>query len=198
VGVFLSFQSVIGWASTTFTVSATVPTATSVSIVVDSINSTTNVFTTLPAGTTALSFDPMTFNATNNIYIPNVYYALNLSVAGGAGYPDTTFTYTEGNNPNGSNSGFGYKSTATFDKEVVGTNGATTETLLSQGKMRLIDLSGTHVAYTEIIGGYLRVYLGVWTGSTVAPADPTNGQPFSNGDAAGLYTGSLLVTSTVE
>jgi len=200
-GMFLGFQSVSVWAApTTFTVSATVPAATGISITVDSVNSTTNVFTQLPAGTTALSFDPMTFNTTNNIYVPDHYFALNFGVTGGAGTPDVTATYNEGSNPNGTTNGLGYKSTATFAKEVVGANGSTTETLLTAHgpKKRLIDLNAEHVAYTEVVGGYPRIYLGVWTGSTTAPADPTNGQPFSNGDAAGTYTGSLVVTAVVN
>jgi hypothetical protein len=199
-GLFVLLQSAAVWASTTtFTVSATVPTATGVSIGVDSVNATTNVFTALAAGTTALSFDPMTLNTTSNIYVPNVYYALNFGVTGGAGTPDVTVVYTEGANPNGTTNGLGYKATATFAKEVV-TGTSTTETITALGKKRLIDLTGTvgHEAYTNITGGYLRIYLGIWTGSTTAPADPTNGQPFTAGDAPGLYSGSLLVTSVVN
>jgi hypothetical protein len=187
-------------ATSTFTVSATVPDATGVSITVSSVNSTSNTFTTLPAGTTALSFDPMTFNTTNNIYLPNHYYALDFGVSGGAGTPDVTVTYNEGTNPNGSTNGLGVKSTATFAKETVGTGGSTTETFLTDHgpKKRLIDLSGEHVAFTELSGSFLRIYLGVWTGATTAPADPANGQPFTNGDAPGTYTGSLVVTSVVD
>jgi len=195
-GLFLLFQVAPVWAApTTFTVSATVPSATGVSISVASVNSATNVFTTLPAGTTALSFDPMSYNSTNNIYVPSVYYAINFSVSGGSGSPDVTVSYTEGSNPNGATNGLGYKSTATFAKET-----GTTETLLTAHgpKKRLIDLAGEHVAYTELANSYLRVYVGVWTGTTVAPADPTNGQPFSNADASGLYTGSLIFTSVVN
>jgi hypothetical protein len=200
-GAFVLCQVSTGWAApTTFTVSATVPAATGISISVASVNSTSNVFTTLASGTTALSFDPMTFNATTNIYVPNVYYALSFGVTNGSGTPDVTVTYSEGSNPNGSTNGLGYKSTATFAKEVVNTNGTTTETLLTAHgpKKRLIDLNGEHLTYTELAGGFPRIYLGIWTGSTTAPVDPSNGQPFSNSDAAGLYTGSLLVTAVVN
>jgi hypothetical protein len=200
-GLFVMLQAGTVWASiTTFTVSATVPTATGVSITVASVNSATNVFTTLASGTTALSFDPMTLNTTNNIYLPNKFYALNFGVSNGAGTPDVSVTYTEGANPNGATNGLGFKSTATFAKEVVSTTGATTETLLTAHgpKKRLIDLAAEHVTFTELAGGFLRIYLGVWTGSTVAPADPVNGKPFSNADAPGAYTGSLVVTAVVS
>jgi len=199
-GIFILFQSVPLWAApTTFTVSATVPDATGVGVTVSSVNSSTNAFTTEAAGTTALSFDPLTFNTTSNIYLPNHYFALDFAVSGGAGSPDVTVTYNEGSNPNGTTNGLGYKSTATFAKEV--SNGTTTtETFLTDHgpKKRLIDLSGEHVAYTEVTGGFLRIYLGVWTGSTTAPADPTNGQPFTAADGAGVYTGSLVVTAVVN
>jgi len=199
-GLFLMVQAAPVWAApTTFTVSATVPSATGIGVTVSSINSSTNAFTTEAAGTTALSFDPLTFNTTNNIYLPNHYFALDFAVSGGSGSPDVTVSYNEGSNPNGSTNGLGYKSTATFAKEV--SNGTTnTETFLTAHgpKKRLIDLSGEHVAYTEVTGGFLRIYLGVWTGSTTAPADPTNGQPFTTADGAGVYTGSLVVTAVVN
>jgi hypothetical protein len=197
--LFLFGQAVTSWAATTFTVSATVPVATGISIAVSSVNSTTNVFTTLPAGTTALSFDPMTFNTTNGIYLPNHYFALDFGTTGGAGTPDVTLTYNEGTNPNGTTNGLGFKTVATFAKEVVGSGGATTETITSLGKMRLIDLVGTHEPFTAISPGFLRIYLGIWTGNPSAvPPDPASGQPFTNGDAPGTYTGSLVVTAVVN
>jgi hypothetical protein len=197
-GLFLLFQAAPVWASTAFTVSATVPLATGISLVVDSVNSTgTPVFTQVTGAN--LSFDPMTFNTANNIYIPGVYYAINVASSSGSGLPDTTLTYTEGSNPNSgsaSQGGLGTKSTATFAQEL-----GNVETITSLGKKRLIDLTGTvgHQPYTSLAtGSYLRVYVGVWTGSTTAPADPSNGQPFSNADAAGTYTGTLTVTAVVN
>ena len=49
-GLFLLGQAATGWAATTFTVSATVPSATGISVAVSSVNSTTNVFTALASG----------------------------------------------------------------------------------------------------------------------------------------------------
>jgi hypothetical protein len=198
-GMFLLCQAGTVWASTAFTVSATVPLATGISIVVDSVNATgTPVFTQISGA--ALSFDAgagMTLN-TNNIYTPSVYYALNITTTGGAGVPDTTVTYAEGANPNGTSStqlGLGNKSVITF-------TGEPGELSTTYGKKRLIDLvSPVHVPYTylnSLGASYLRLYVGVWTGSTTAPADPANGQPFSNADAPGQYTGTLTVTSVVN
>ncbi len=194
-GLFLLFQAGTVWAATTttFTLSATVPVSTGISITVDSITTPGNVFTQEPAGTTALSFDPMAFDNTNKVYLPGVYYAINFGVAGGSGEPDVTFTYNEGTNPNGSSKGLGTKSSATFAEET--TSG---EVLLSAHgpKKMLINLSGEHVQYTELAAGsYLRVYLGICTGGS---NDPTGCAPFTNSDASGTYTGSLVTTATIN
>ena len=200
-GLLLLVQAGTGWASTAFTVSATVPTANSVNLVVDQVNASgTPVFT--PVTGTALSFDAgggMVYNTTNNIYLPSVYYAINVSAAGGGGLPDTTVTYAEGTNPNSGSStqgGLGQKATVTFAQEL-----GSVETITALGKKRLMDLTGSvgHEPYTSLAtGSYLRLYVGVWTGSTTAPADPSNGQPFSNADAPGQYTGTLTVTAVVN
>ncbi len=194
-GLFVLPQATSVWAQTTFTVSATIPDPpATISITVDSVNSSTNAFTQEPAGTTALSFDPMTFNTTFSIYLPDHYFALNIGVTGGSGEPDTTFTYNEGTNPNGSTKGFGTKSSATFAEET-----SSGETLLTAHgpKKMLINLNNEHVAYTELAtGSYLRVYLGVCTGNT--STDPAGCAPFSNADVAGEYTGSLVVTAVVN
>jgi hypothetical protein len=189
-------------ANTTFTVSATVPSASGVSISVDSVNATSNAFTQLPAGSTALSFDPMTFNTTYSVYLPSVYYALNFGVVSGSGEPDVTFTYNEGTNPNAGNSsnpnGLGHKASATFAQESSSATFGSGETLLpAHPKAMLANVQGTHVAYTELAAGsYLRVYLGICTGNT--STDPSGCQPFTNSDAAGTYTGSLVATATVN
>ena len=183
----------------TFTVKAQVPLSSSVGITVNSVNSTgTAIFT--PVSGTTLDFGTLTFNSTNQIYQPNHYFSIDVAPISGAGAPDTTITYTEGTNPNGTTNGLGMKTTATFDKEVYVNSTTNTETLLSEGKKRLIDLAtpGLHVPYTEVSGGWLRVYVGVWVGSTASPADPSNGQPFSNADQAGTYTGTLLISATVN
>jgi hypothetical protein len=203
-GLFLLCQAATGWAATTtFTVSATVPLATGISIAVSSVNATTNVFTTLAPGTTALSFDTMTLSPTLGIFLPDHYFALDFGVTGGAGAADLTLTYTEGNNPNnpgtGTN-GLGTKVTATFAKEVV-SGSTTTETIVAPtvtNKARLIDLSATHVPFSEFTGGFARVYLGVWTGATGTPSDPTTGKPFSTVDIPGSYSGSLAITAVVN
>ncbi len=181
--------------SQTFNVSAVVPAATGVSIVASSVNSTTNVFTTVLG--TSLSFDPMTFDTTNAIFVPNHYFAISVGPSGGGGSTSVTVKYTEGNNPNnvvgGSTHGLGYKSTATFVK-VVGT----TETVLATHGKKLLNSLTTQESVTsaEVGAGYFRLYLGVETDPTAA-GEPAGAEVFSGADKAGSYAGSLLITGTV-
>ncbi len=181
----------------TFTLSASVPPATSIAINAFSVNSTgTPIFTAVNG--LALSFGSLTFNATNGIYLPDHYFVVDLASQGGAGTPNVTLTYTEGANPNSSTggNGLGKKATATFVK-VAGT----TETgLTGHGPKKLLsDLSsGENIAASEITGGFLRVYLGIVTGDPNASfPDPSGAEVFSNADSGGTYDGTLLVSATL-
>ncbi|MBF0485669.1 MAG: hypothetical protein HQL16_04040 [Candidatus Omnitrophica bacterium] len=194
-GLFLLVQTQTAFAvsaTKTFGVSATVPLATGITINASSVNSTTHAFTAVTG--TALGFEPLAFNNTNSIWLPDHYFAIDVGTSGGAGVPTVIVTYVEGTNPNGTGHGLGWKSTLTFVK-VVGT----TETVLAaHGKKMLKDLSGETVASTELTGAYLRMYLGVVAKDPAAiPLDPATSEPFTNADAAGSYTGSLTVSATV-
>ena len=180
----------------TFTVSATIPPPSGVSITAFSINGTTNVWTAV-AGT-ALSFDPLTFNVPNQIYMPDHYFAVNAGPIAGAGSTDVTVSYTEGANPNtgagGSGHGLGWKSVATFAR----VNGTTETNLVAHGPKKLLkDLSGEHITPAELGTGTFRMYLGIELNPT-ATGEPANAEVFSAADRVGSYTGSLVVTATVS
>ena len=189
-------QAIVGPGVTkTFTVQATVPAATGADITVHSVNSVgTPIFT--PVTGTSLSFDPMTFNTANGIYLPNHYFAISVTPAGGAGNPNVSVNYTEGSNPNAAASahGLGWKSTATFVK----VTGPTTETVLpTHGKKLLKDIAGENINAPELGGGYLRVYLGIVTGDPNAqPPNPSGNEVFTNTDNPGAYGGTLTITTT--
>jgi hypothetical protein len=189
-------QAVPVWAQTalSLTVSATLPSATGLQLTVTPINATTGVAGVPSTSATTIPFGTLTFNSTNNIYLPANFYSVAIGTTGGAGTPIVNVTYAEGNNPNnpGTNTnGLGTKTTATF----VTVNGSGAETISSLGKKRLIDLTGTAGELSTIpSGSYEKVYVGIWTGSTASPADPSNGKPFSNLDVGGTYTGTLTFT----
>lgn len=185
----VAFQGVAGAVTTSFLVSATVPAATGASISAARVNAATNAFT--PVSGTNLSFDPLTFDATNGIYLPDHFFAIDVGSTGGAGVPDVTVSYTEGTNPNGTGLGLGWHAAATFVRV-----SATTETpLTAHGPKKLLkDLASEHITPAEITGGFLRIYTGIVTGDASTPA---GGVPFTNADAPGTYNGTLVVTATV-
>jgi hypothetical protein len=181
--------------SQTYTVSATVPAATSVSINASKVNSTTNVFT--PVTGTALSFDPLRFDTTNQIFMPEHYFAISAGPANGGGNTDVTVSYAEGSNPNavagGSGHGLGWKTSATFVK----VEGATETPLSSHGPKKLLkSLSSERITSTELGSGVFRMYVGVVTNPT-APGEPAGAEVISGADKTGSYTGSLVVSATV-
>ena len=206
-GLLLSLQAATGWASTAFTVSAAVPLATGVGFTVYQVNSATNAFTTLAAGTTALNFGTLTYTNVGTvatpsyIFLPTNYYALDIAVVGGAGAPTTSVTYTDASVPTGATSSLGYKGTVMFVKETytsATTNPAETA-IAGISKKRLIDLSSFSIPAADVTGGWLRAYIGIWDGNTTQTyLDPSNGVPFTAGDAAGSYTGTLTFTETVN
>jgi hypothetical protein len=174
---------------TSFLVSASIPAATGASIKASKVNSTTNVFTAVTG--TDLSFDPMTFNATNGVFLPDHFFAIDVGAVGGAGTPDVVVTYTEGANPNTGGKGLGWHAAATF----VRVEGTTEVPLTSHGPKKLLkDLSSEHVTIAETVGGFFRLYTGIVTGDA---STPTGGIPFTNADRPGAYNGTLVVTATV-
>ena len=181
--------------TTTYTVSASVPQATSVNMGATRVNSADNSRSAVSG--TALSFDPMTFNSANQIWLPDHYFAVDVTPGTGAGSTDVTLSYTEGANPNSGTSGhgLGWKSTATFMKVV----GSTETGLSGHGPKKMLkDLSGEHIVPSEVSGGFLRVYLGIVTKDSSQPIpDPAASEVFTNADHAGAYDGSLVITATV-
>jgi hypothetical protein len=182
----------------TFTVTASVPQATGVSISAARVDSSTNEFT--PVAGTTLNFNPLTFNSELGIWLPDHFFAVDVGAVGGAGAPDVTVTYTEGANPNDPDNGLGWKSTATF-VQVTGEGEDQTETALTaHGPKKLLkDVNGELINDTEIQGGFLRIYLGIVTNDPNATfPDPAGAENFTNEDAPGDYDGTLLVSATIS
>lgn len=189
----LSLSGVASALETKFTVSATVPNATGVSITPSSVDAASGEFTKLT--TTALSFDPLIYKPTLGVWLPDVYFAIDVGTTGGGGGTDVKVNYTEGANPNAPGHGLGWKSTATFMK-VVGT----TETQISgHPKKKLIDVVNENILPAEIAGGYLRMYLGIVSKDKNATIpDPSDSEPFTNVDKPGTYDGEFKVTATLQ
>jgi hypothetical protein len=147
---------------------------------------------------TLLSFDPLNYDALNGIWLPDHYFSLVITTAGGSGALDVTTTYTEGANPNSSTvrHGLGWKSTATFFTVL----GPLEVPLLLHGpKKALKSLTGEHFTSSELIGSNLKMYLGIVAKDPNATyLDPADTEVFTNQDLPGVYDGTLLITATVS
>ena len=196
--VFMVMQAgMVSAATRSFTLTASVPSATGVSINAASIAAATSTWTALASNATTMSFDTMTFNSTYGYWAPDHYFAVDVGTTGGSGNLTTVVTYTEGTNQNAATGGhgLGYKGIATFMK-VTGSGTSTTEaSIAAHGKKRLIDLTGETVTPAQVSGGWLRVYLGIATG---AAGEPTGAELFTNLDHSGAYTGTITFTSTIS
>ena len=188
-------------ATKTFTVSAEVEEASSFSISAFSVDPTTLQFTAVPG--LDLEFGILDLDPATGNYFPDHFFAIDVGPAGGVGNPNVTAVYTEGNNPNqgvGGN-GLGHKSTITFVK-VAGATGSQTETGIgATPKIRLIDSVGAPgagaVNKSQLIGGFLRMYVGIVTfNPTATYPDPANAETFTGADQHGIYDGTLVITAS--
>lgn len=177
----------------TYTVSATIPASSAVVINAFSVNSTSGTRTAV-AGT-ALSLDPLIYQPSLGIYLPDHYFIIESGLGTGAGNQNIVIKYTEGTNPNTPANGLGWKTVATFNK----VTGPTTEVAIAgHPKTMLKDLAGTGKTITpaQIGTGLLRMYVGAVTGDS-ALGEPTGSEVISNADRQGAYSGSIEITATV-
>ncbi len=183
-----------GFAATaTYTVSATVPASSAISINAFSVNSVSSVKSGITG--TALSFNPLVYQPSLGIYLPDHYFIIESGLGTGAGNQDITIVYTEGANPNTGGHGLGWKTVATFNK----VTGPSTEVAITGHPKRLLkDLTGAGINITpaQIGTSLLRMYVGAVTGDATL-GEPAGAEVISNADRQGDYNGQLAITATV-
>lgn len=195
LGLTFVFTTVTMADEVDFLVSATIPPASGVSIVATEVDAASNTFG--PA-VTELDFDPMAFNSQLGIWLPNHFFAVDVGVTGGAGSVDVTVTYAEGAKPVGQAHGLGFKTTATFVKVTGPQNNQTETELAAHGPKKLLkDIAGgEHITGPELLGGFLRVFVGIFPGDDQSIIG-AGGETFTNADKPGDYDGTLTITATV-
>lgn len=195
LGLTLVFPSANRADVVNFIVSATIPSASGVSIVATEVDSASNVF---GSTVTALNFDPMTFNSNLGIWLPDHFFAIDVGVTGGSGSADVQVKYTGGAKPNGQVKGLEFKATATFVKVTGPENNQVETELGNHGPKKLLNnlTSGEQFTGAELIGGFLRTYVGIFPGDDQAIIN-AGGEPFTNADLPGSYNGTLTITATV-
>ena len=190
-----SFASITG----TFASAASLPAATDVNFVVSNVtNGPPITFTQVGSGhATSLAWGTgdMQFDSSFRIWTGKYYYAIDLSPTDGVNpapgnYSSITFGYSGESNPSGQAAGAGLGQKAIFAP--VRVNGVV-ETGI--GGPTALKNAGSHatIVQADLAGGYLRVYVALYTGSP-AVADAV---PFSNGDIAGSYSGTFTITATL-
>ena len=182
-----------------FLVTVDVPQATGVSIVATRNQIVGGVEEFGPV-VTEFDFNPMTYDSLNGIYRSSYFYAIDVAATGGAGAPDVTVSYGSESSPVGQLAGLGSKSTITFSKVSGGPapEDQVDAVLASHGPTKLLSQiePGEAITNTELIGGFLRLRVGVFDGGDpVLVAD--GGEPFSNADVPGSYSGILTVSATI-
>ncbi|MEI6437820.1 MAG: hypothetical protein WCO69_03605 [Candidatus Omnitrophota bacterium] len=195
-GAFILVSTGLLWASTVFTITAAVPAATGVSITPATVieNPTTHaVISYTPLTGTNLTFGTMTYDTTNKIWTAPNYFGIDIANIG-AGSPNVTVAYAEGSKPVNQVNGLGYKATATFKKLVyVDATHNTESDYGTHAAKALKDVTSENITSAQTAGGWLRVYVGLSTGEAGKP-----GEPFTNADMSGTYTGTLTITATAS
>ena len=187
-----------------FGVTATVPAASSVSITATKRLGSND--SEVATGITSLDFNnsenKLNYDSDNGIWVSDYYFVIDVGLGGGAGNLTVTTVYSEGAGamPSGQTKGLGYKSTGDF-KKVVGPLGSQTESALSPGIKLLENLKGAgqSVGSSELTGGFFRLYIGLYDGSddSTGGLNDLGGEPFTNDDEPGSYTGTITITGTI-
>jgi len=182
-----------------YVVKVDVPQATGVSIVATRNQVVGGVEQFGPA-VTEFDFNPMSYDSQNGIYTSNYFYAIDVAATGGAGAPDVTVTYGSESSPAGQVKGLGSKSTITFSKVSGGPapKDQVDAVMAGHGPTKLLSQieSGEAITDTELIGGFLRMRVGVFDGANPSLVS-AGGEPFSNSDLPGAYSGILTVSATI-
>ena len=187
VFVVVAFCATNAWAvsSQTVTVNATVPTVTGgLTVTVSKVIGT--VFT--PA--TSISFGTLALDPVNHIFTTSdkSYYAVDVGVTDNSGTA-WTVTHTRNSLLSGVNS-LDSKVNVSFNKQT----SSTASTELS--KVSFGDSNSKAFTKATLLGGWLRIYYGIGTGSLVAPLDATGVTPIGLDTPAGTYSGSVTITLT--
>lgn len=127
----------------------------------------------------------------------NHYFAIDLSPAdangtpAAGGYNNVTFAYVDNLNPNGVGQGLGNRALLTAIKAVYVANAPADETVKLGGTPAALATPIT-IQGAAIVGGWLRVYVGLADGKVAGvPA-------FTNADKPGDYKGTLTITATLS
>lgn len=140
---------------------------------------------------------------TLNIFLPQFFWAVDVGSLG-AGNPDVQIQYVDQGNPNetagNGRAGLTKKGIVTAFRVEQSTNqqGQLVDNpvlLLSNIFNTFTGAGQTIQDQTQLVGGFLRLFVGISTG---ANTEPSGAEPFTALDAAGIYSGQLILTATFD
>jgi|GEM_PF-964468 len=200
-GFFLLTQVAGSWATTTnFSMKASLPKATASTMSVNSVVTggtvTAPTYTFTPVAGTALNW-ALAFDPVNGIYLPPNAFAIDVANAG-AGSADVNIKYAETTAIPNQLKGLGDKATADFRKVIYDatTVSKSAELVLAAHTKKVLKGLNETITKAESTGGWVRIYLGVADGKKPAIGSAI-GEPFTNADQGGDYTGTLTITTTL-
>ena len=182
----------------TFNIGVTVPQASDVSATLSKIDGKNTPATgdDTWANATALDFSPLVFNAANSTYSCQYYYAMDVGT-NGAGPWRIDHTVT-GDFANTGSTALGDSVVITCVKQTGTISAPITQSWLnSYGIATLASANGRSFTNTELDGGWLRLYYGIYNGAANGTADYVAGAvPITSSKSSGLHTGTVSVTLT--
>lgn len=142
-----------------------------------------------PETGTSLDFTT-TYDSDLGVYFGDQFFAIDVAPQG-AGQLNVLVQYTDTENPNGApndGSGLGIKGIATVVNADPATNDET-----ELAKEVLADINNTTIFASQLVGGFMRMYVGLATGDPLNN-EPADAVPFNAGDVPGFYRGTITLT----
>jgi len=135
--------------------------------------------------------EPMELND-DGIFLTGVYFAIDIAPVGGSWGSTSSidFSWTSGGNDLADHA-YANVFEAVWNPPIASVPQPPTEN--SIGVYRLDSISGGSLGYASFSGGWPRIYMGLSDG---APGEPAGVSPFTSSEAAGTYSGTLLVSYT--
>jgi len=203
-GVFAGWTTIAsaGTATFDFDVSAILPEASGFKCDVQYQPAAGGAWVANPGGT-ALAFgsleDPNNYGWYSSAFAQ--FFVCDMAPVGGVGIPSVTFSYANGNNPNGL-AGAPYNQRGGLEKKgiltvarVTGSGNNTTETTHAKGIFADIGPS-FDITAAQVYGGWVRLYFGLGFIPASGTIDPPNAEAFTGLDHHGTYDGTVTATVT--
>ncbi len=186
-----------------FDVSVQVPAATDITYIVSKVTPANAIpWEVISSGSGAplvWGTSDLKFDTDNKIWTGKHYFAIDLAPSLGVNgdpaagnYGSVTFAFSDETVPAGQAAGNGLSKRAVLTAVRVTSAGDDPLPLRGPERLGLIG-SLSPITQTNVAGGFLRVYVGLYTGSpAVAGAVPP-----TNGDTAGSYGGKITISATL-